>query len=325
MNNPQSHILLDLYGKMLLARSFEFTHEREFRKGNLPGSLHTALGHEAVVAAVAQCLRKTDKFFCDQRSSSLHLLAGMPGERFLAELAGKETGVCRGRGGMIHSVDPSIGSFAGSSVIGQILVVSLGVAMGLKMDRTDNITVVIVGDGASGRGEWHECMNLASTWKAPLVICCANNGYAISTPVAAAHATADLYEYAAAYRMPAVQVDGNDALASYNAVRDAVAHARSGNGPAFVELKTWRWDPCFSGEMRSPEEVHYWREVHEPLRLARQAILAEGLADEAQLDALHAATDAQVAEWWRFAQESPLADPSIVTANVYAGWEVETR
>lgn len=320
-----SKLLLDLYRDMWVVRSFEFGLEREFKKGNVPGMLHTGVGQEAVQVAIARSLRKSDAFFPDHRCHGLLVLAGTPGEKIMAELFGKASGVCSGKGGSLHSADPLVGNFGDNAVEGSMMVTALGVALGWKMQGQDRLAAVIVGDGTSGRGEWHESLNLAATWKLPVLYCCINNGYAISTAVGDSHATINLYEFASAYKMPSVQVDGNDVVAAYQITQAAVDHIRAGRGPYFIEYKTWRWQGIFSGEFRPAAEIHYWKEEHEPIKMARDTILQKGLADEADLDQIKAEVDAQVEEWLAFALASPPPDPAKATANVYVGWEVEGR
>lgn len=318
-------LLLDLYRDMWIVRAFEQGLEREFKKGNVPGMLHTGLGQEATQAAIARNLRHSDAFFPDHRCHGLLVLAGTPGEKIMAELFGRATGVCSGKGGSLHSADPAVGNFGDNAVEGSMMATALGVGLGFQMLGTDNLAAVIVGDGTSGRGEWHESLNLAATWKLPVLYCCINNGYAISTAVGASHATENLYEFAQAYKMPSVQVDGNDVGAACEATKQAVESIRAGNGPYFIEYKTWRWQGIFSGEFRPAEEIRYWKEEHEPLKLAHERILAGGMADEAGLDRIKAEVEAMVEDWITFALGSPPPDPAKATADVYVGWEVETR
>jgi pyruvate dehydrogenase E1 component alpha subunit len=318
-------VLLDLYRDMWVVRAFELGLEREFKKGNVPGMLHTGLGQEAVQAAIAQSLRHSDAFFPDHRCHGLLVLAGTPGEKIMAELFGKATGVCSGKGGSLHSADPSVGNFGDNAVEGSMMATALGVALAYKMKKRDDLAAVIVGDGTSGRGEWHESLNLAATWKLPVLYCCVNNGYAISTAVGKAHATENLYEFACAYKMPAIQVDGNDIVAAHKATQEAVDYIRKGNGPFFIEYKTWRWQGIFSGEFRPDDEVRYWREEHEPIKLAQDYITQHGIADAAQLEQIKAEVEAQVEAWISFAMNSPAPDPAKATSNVYVGWEIAAR
>jgi pyruvate dehydrogenase E1 component alpha subunit len=318
-------VLLDLYRDMWVVRAFELGLEREFKKGNVPGMLHTGLGQEAVQAAIAQSLRHTDAFFPDHRCHGLLVLAGTPGEKIMAELFGKATGVCSGKGGSLHSADPSVGNFGDNAVEGSMMATALGVALAYKMQKRDDLAAVIVGDGTSGRGEWHESLNLAATWKLPVLYCCVNNGYAISTAVGKAHATENLYEFACAYKMPSIQVDGNDIVAAHKATQEATDWIRKGNGPFFIEYKTWRWQGIFSGEFRPDDEVHYWREEHEPIKLAQDYLINNGVADMSQLEQIKAEVEAQVEDWIAFAMNSPAPDPAKATSNVYVGWEIAAR
>lgn len=325
MSEISAEQYLSMYRDMQTIRTFEFALEREFKKGNVPGMLHTGVGQEAVQTAIAHCLRKSDGLFPDHRCHGLLVLKGTPGYKIMAELFGKATGICSGKGGSLHSADASVNNFGDNAIEGSFMVTALGIGLGWKMQGKDNLVAVMIGDGTAGRGEWHESLNLASTWKLPVLYCCVNNGYAISTPVGTSHATAELYEFAAPYRIPAVAVDGNDICAAYLATRRAVEHIRAGNGPYFIEYRTWRWQGVFSGEFRPPEEVRYWKEEHDPIKLARADLVQQGIASPAQLDAVDEEVSAEVESWVKFALESPAPDPRKATADVYIGWEVEQR
>ena len=314
--------LTEMYRDMRRVRQFETALEREFKRGNVPGMLHTGIGQEATLAAIAHSLRREDGIFPDHRCHGLLFMKGTPGEKIMAELFGKATGVCSGKGGSLHSADASVNNFGDNAIEGSFMVTALGVALGWKMQGQDRLVAAMVGDGTSGRGEWHESMNLASVWKVPLLYCCVNNGYAISTPVGFSHATSNLVDFARGYNIPAVQVDGNDVVAAYQATQEAVKHIRQGNGPYFVEYKTWRWQGLFSGEFRPPEEVKYWKEEHEPIRMARETLLERGVPEES-LAELEKAVEEEVEGWVQFAKASPAPDPVKATADVYIGWQVE--
>jgi len=315
---------LALFRDMWRVRKFELALEREFKRGKVPGMLHVGLGQEATLSAIAHSLRKEDGIFPDHRCHGLLFLKGTPGKKIMAELFGRATGICSGKGGSLHSADVDVNNFGDNGVQGSYMVTALGVALGWKMQGKNSISAVVVGDGTSGRGEWHESMNLASVWKAPVLFICVNNGYAISTPVGFSHAAEDLVDFARGYKIPAIQVDGNDVLASFQATQEAVAHIRTGKGPYFVEYKTWRWQGMFSGEFRPAEEVKYYKEDHEPIALAKTDLLKKGIASPEQLDAIEKEAEAEIEEWVSYAQESPLPDPAKATANVYVGWEVES-
>jgi pyruvate dehydrogenase E1 component alpha subunit len=322
-------LMLDLYRDMWLIRAFEFGLEREFKKGNVPGMLHTGVGQEATQAALAAHLKKTDCFFPDHRCHGLNALAeekhSGAGRRIMAELFGKATGVSGGKGGSLHSANPAVGNFGDNAVEGSFMATVLGVALAWQMRREPRVACCIIGDGTVGRGEFHESLNMAAIWKLPVLYACVNNGYAISTPVGAAHASADIVDLARGYGFPCVQVDGNDIEMAYDAVRRAVEHTRAGNGPYFLEFKTWRWQGIFSGEIRPPEEVKYWKEDHDPLKLARQKLLDGGPTTATDLDRIEADVKAEIERWIEFALSSPPPDPVKATANVYVGWEVAAR
>jgi pyruvate dehydrogenase E1 component alpha subunit len=309
----------------LRVRKFEQALEREFKLGNVPGMLHTGIGQEATMVAVAHSLRTKDGLFPDHRSHGLLFLKGTPGERIMAELFGKATGVCSGKGGSLHSADKSVNNFGDNAVEGSFMVTALGVALGWQMQGSDALAAVMLGDGTAGEGAWHESLNLAAAWKLPVLYCCVNNGYAISTPVGKSHATGDLYKFAAAYDMPSVQVDGNDLMAAYEVTQKAVEHIRAGKGPYFIEYITWRWQGLFMGEFRDKEEVRYWKEGHEPIKLADEDMLQKGIATIELLKQIENEVQEEIESWVTFAKQSPDPDPAKATENVYVGWEVETR
>jgi pyruvate dehydrogenase E1 component alpha subunit len=314
--------VLKLYRDMVLVREFEQQLESEHKRGRVPGLLHTGVGQEATLAAIAHALRPGDCFFPDHRCHGLCLLAGSPGERLMAEILGRATGVCGGRGGSMHLADAAVGNFGGNVVEGSMMATALGPALAWKMRGEVHVSAVVIGDGTVGRGEFNESLNLASVWKLPVLYCCVNNQYAISTHVAAAHPTANMSEMAAGYKLATAMVDGNDVVAAAEAALAAADYVRAGNGPYFLEFHTWRWQGIFSGEMRAPEEVQLWKGERDPLRRARQHLLSQGLATDATLEAVQAEVKALVAEWLQFAQASPLPEAATALDYVYADREV---
>lgn len=319
--------MLDLYRDMWMVRAFEFGLEREFKKGNVPGMLHIGVGQEATQAALAAHLQSTDCFFPDHRCHGLNALAqekyGQDGKRIMAELFGKATGVSGGKGGSLHSADPKVGNFGDNAVEGSFMATVLGVALAWQMRREPKVACCIIGDGTVGRGEFHESLNMAKIWKLPVLYACVNNGYAISTAVGDSHASANIVDMARGYGMPCVQVDGNDIEAAYSEVQKAVEYIRAGNGPYFLEFKTWRWQGVFSGEFRPAEEVKYWKEDHDPIKMARLKLLETAQVGESDLDKIEADVKSEIDEWIKFSMQSPAPDFSKATANVYVGWDVE--
>ncbi len=321
-------VFMELYRDMSLIRAFELGLEREFKRGAVPGMLHIGVGQEATQAALAAHLGATDAFFPDHRCHGLNALAeekhGGEGRRIMAELFGRATGVSGGKGGSLHSANPAVGNFGDNAIEGSFMVTVLGVALAWKMRGEPRVACCVIGDGTIGRGEFHESLNMAKIWQLPVLYACVNNGYAISTPVAASHASGDIVDMARGYGFPCRQVDGNDIEAAYTAVQEAVAHIRAGNGPYFLEFKTWRWQGIFSGEFRPAEEVKYWKEDHDPLKLARQGLAARGVAGE-DLDRVDAEVKAEVERWIQFSKDSPMPDAAKAVADVYVGWEVKPR
>jgi TPP-dependent pyruvate/acetoin dehydrogenase alpha subunit len=317
--------ILKLYKDMLYVRIFEQQCEAVHKKGLIPGLLHTGIGEEATFAAIAHALEKTDCFFPDHRSHGICLLAGSPGEKLLAEILGKSTGVCGGRGGSMHLADPSVGNYGGNVVEGSMMATVLGPALAWKMRGEKRIAAVMIGDGTCGRGEFNESLHLAYNWKLPVFYCLINNQYAISTHVTDAHPTANLSELVTGYKIATAQVDGNDIVAATNAALEAADYIRSGKGPFFLEFHTYRWAGIFSGEMRDLEEVRMWKEDLDPIRRGRQLILDEGMATESDVAEIEASVKKQVSEWLDYAMQSPAPEASTALDYVYPNMEVMGR
>lgn len=317
--------LSSLYQDMWLIRAFEQGLESEFEKGNVPGMLHTGLGQEATQAALAAHLEATDAYFPDHRCHGINALAQQrhrgDGRRIMAELFGRSTGICSGKGGSLHSADPLAGNFGDNAIEGSYMVTVLGVALAFKMRGEAKVACAIIGDGTVGRGEFHEGLNMAAIWELPTLYACVNNGYAIHTPVGKGHASADIVDLARGYGFPCEQVDGNDVVAAYEAVEKAVQYIRAGGGPFFLEFKTWRWQGVFSGEFRPAEEVKYWREDHDPILMSGDRLREMGWTDE-QLSEVETKARDTIANWIDFAKQSPPPDPAKATSDVYAGFEV---
>lgn len=320
--------LKGLYRDMWLIRAFEQGLEREFEQGNVPGMLHTGLGQEGVQAALAAHLEADDAFFPDHRCHGINALAQQrhsgDGERIMAELFGKATGVCGGKGGSLHSADPAAGNFGDNAVEGSYMATVLGVALAAKMRGEPKVACAIIGDGTVGRGEFHESLNMAAIWDLPVLYACVNNGYAISMPVGKGHASADIVDLARGYGFGCEQLDGNDIIEAHERVGAAVEHIRAGNGPRFLELKTWRWQGVFAGEFRPEVEVKYWKEEHDPIIMAADELRARGVGGD-ELEGIESEMRELIEEWIDFAKASPAPDPAKAVADVYVGWEVARR
>ncbi len=312
--------LTSLYRGMVLARTFEEAVDREFKAGSIPGWCHLGIGQEAIQVGAVAALRKTDYWFYDHRNKVMLLTAGTSSRRLMAEVFGRETGVCKGKGGEMHIADPTVGCMGNNQIQGANLVVALGTAFASKARGTGQVTAVFFGDGTVGRGEFHESLNLASVWKLPIVYVCANNLYAIATHIRDRHPVADVAEMVAGYMIEADVVDGNDVLAVHRAMTTAVDHARSGQGPYFLEFKTYRWQGHFSGDpasYRPAEEVEYWK-GRCPIRQHRTRLIQGGVVAAGELDKLDASVLQEVEDALQYAKDSPFPPAAEAFSEVYA-------
>ena len=236
--------LVDLYRDMWLIRAFEFGLEREFKKGNVPGMLHTGVGQEATQAALAVHLQASDAFFPDHRCHGINALAQEKhqgdGERIMAELFGRATGVCSGKGGSLHSANPKVGNFGDNAVEGSYMATVLGVALAYQMRGQPSVACCIIGDGTVGRGEFHESLNMAAIWKLPVLYACVNNGYAISTNAKDQYRSDGIAPRGPAFGLPTIRIDGNDLLAVVAATKKARDICLNEGRPCLIEAMTYR-------------------------------------------------------------------------------------
>ena len=311
--------LKDAYGRMCLARAFERKCEELFMQGQVRGSLHMSIGQEATAAGMALALRDSDLLITNYRGHGHALAKGISPRAAMAEMLGRVTGCCKGKGGSMHWTDMSKGILPANAIVAAGLPTVVGAALAGKLDGLDRVAVVFFGDGAANQGATHEAMNLAAIWKVPAIFICENNLYSEMTPIAKTTTNKDLAERAAAYRMPATIVDANDVEAMHAAVSEAVARARRGEGPTFIEAKTYRLVGHMIGDSqiyRSKDEVEEWRAQRDPIRLAGDKLIARGVG-QAELDAISAAADATVADAAAFASASAFPDDGEIFVDVF--------
>ena len=313
-----------LYYDMVAIRKFDEAVEEYARNGTVPGFVHLSIGQEASQAGIVRALRPTDYKFPDHRSHGAICLCGTDRKLVMAEIFGRETGVNGGRGGSMHVNDISCRNMGFNGVQGSTVATCLGTAFASVYRKTDEVTAVILGDGTLGEGTCHESMNMAATWKLPILYCLINNQYAISTHYRESHPQERLAEWASGYGVPAETLDGNDLEFVVEAVERAAARARAGEGPTLLELVTYRWQGHFSGDPASyrPEaELASWKERC-PIVLARRRLEERGCSASA-LDGLEAAADAEIRAAVDFALASPWPDPRAALEHVYAGLDAE--
>jgi TPP-dependent pyruvate/acetoin dehydrogenase alpha subunit len=286
--------------------------------GAIGGAVHLSIGQEAVSTGVCAHLRADDSAVSSHRSHGHALAKGCDPRRMLAELMGRETGLCRGFGGSMHLFSVEHGFLGGNGIVGGQVPIALGPAFAARYRGTDQVSVAFFGDGAANQGATHEAMNLAGLWKLPVIFVCENNLYANSTPSALSHANPEIAQRAVAYSMPGVAVDGQDVLAMYAAAGEAVERARKGDGPTLIEAKTYRFQGhCgVSAGHQNPEECARWMQ-RDPLVLLERRLREEGLADEAQLCALKDEAVAEIDDAEAFAVGSPASAPALVKAFVW--------
>jgi len=318
MTSPGRTTKLRLYETMVRIRRFEEAVIELFGRGKIPGFLHSYLGEEAVAAGACAHLGLEDYITSTHRGHGHILAKGARTDLAMAELFGKRTGYCHGKGGSMHIADPDIGILGANGIVGAGLVIANGAAFSAWYRGTDQVTICFFGDGASNQGTFHEALNLASLWQLPVIFVCENNAYAESTPQRQHQRVKDIATRAQGYDMPGYVVDGNDVLAVYKTAGEAVARARSGGGPTLVEAKTYRIRGHYEGDpqnYRSREEVEFWRERCPMLRF-RKVLLAEGVA-RGELEEIDAQVEDEVAAAITFAEESPPPDPSEARTGIY--------
>ncbi|MFT7652501.1 MAG: TPP-dependent pyruvate/acetoin dehydrogenase alpha subunit [Limisphaerales bacterium] len=317
-----NEVLLDLHRRMVRIRRFEETAGKMMEDGKIPGALHLYVGEEAVATGVMAHLANEDQITSTHRGHG-HLIAkGGEFHRMFAELYGRATGYCKGKGGSMHISNMALGMLGANGIVGGGPPIAMGAAFSNKFRKTNNVACCFFGDGASNEGSFHEAANMASLYKLPALFVCENNGYGEYTPQANHQAIVDVADRAPGYGMPGVIVDGMDVIAVYEAAGEAIARARAGEGPTLLECKTYRYyDHVGVRGMgltyRTDAEVEEWKKK-DPIdqfeaRLAEQDILTA----EAAL-AVHDEVLAEIATAVQFAEDSPYPDASALLEDVYA-------
>jgi pyruvate dehydrogenase E1 component alpha subunit len=312
-------LLLDIYLVMRQIRCFEETAFRFFQENKLRGSVHLCIGQEAISASIIALLNDGDYITSTHRGHGHGIAKSRDLKSAFAELMGKETGFCHGRGGSMHICDLARGNLGANAIVGGGLPIATGGALAQKIRKTGHITVAFFGDGASNQGTFHESLNLASVWKLPLVFVCENNGFGISVPVSQSTSVKDIADRAAGYAMPGYVVDGNDVIAILDVFSRCLERARNGEGPSLIEAKTYRWKGHWTGDpevYRTREEVAAWMEKC-PIKRLRAYLLDNRIAAEAELNVIDGEAQAAVDEAARFALDSPEPDPAHVMDGMY--------
>lgn len=314
-------LLCRIYRTMVTIRFFEQTVEKHFLAGEIPGFVHLYIGEEAIATGVCANLTTDDYIASTHRGHGHSIAKGADVSRMMAEIFGKKTGYCKGKGGSMHIADFGVGMLGANGVVGGSFAIATGAALATKMLEQKRVAVAFFGDGASNRGTFHESANLASIWKLPVIFLCENNQYASTTPYRSSTSVEDIADRARGYGMPGVVVDGNDVFAVYEAAKAAVERARGGGGPSLVEAKTYRIKGHFVGDpelYRSKEEVQEIFAKTDPISRFERQVSSEGSLSREKLDAIKLEAQELIDKALAFAKESPEPDPSELFSDVYA-------
>ena len=313
--------LLNMYELMLDIRDFDLKVNQLVKRGMVPGMTHLSVGEEAANIGALSALNPDDLITSNHRGHGQVIGKGIDLNAMMAEIMGKATGTCKGKGGSMHIADLENGNLGANGIVGGGHGIAVGAAYTQKVKNTGKIVVCFFGDGATNEGSFHEALNLASIWKVPVIFYSINNGYGISTSIKKVTNIEHIYERAVAYGIPGYFIeDGNDVLAVYETFKKAVDYVRKGNGPVLIESITYRWfghsssDP---GKYRTKEEVDEWKKK-DPILKFRKYLVENKLATDEELDKLEEVSKQKIEASVEFAKNSP--EPTIESAfeDIYA-------
>jgi TPP-dependent pyruvate/acetoin dehydrogenase alpha subunit len=317
-----NELMREMFRRILRIRHFEDVAIDQGQKGVVPGALHTSHGQEGEIVGACMALRLDDYMIGNHRSHGHPIAKGAKLPGLMAELLGKKTGVNQGKGGSMHLADFSVGSLGETSIVGSGIPVAAGAALGAKMMGTGRICLCFFGDGATNEGAFHEGLNLAAVWKLPAVFLCENNLYGMTTPASEVVPITDIADRAKSYGFPGIVVDGQDVVAVYEVVREAVERARSGGGPSLIEAKTYRYKEHAAGlgrdfAYRTQDEIARWQ-TRDPLVLMRARLSKSGIASERELMAIEGEVVGEVADALEYAKSSPFPPPEDAFVHMYS-------
>jgi len=315
--------LIEMYRQMLTIRFFEEKVFELYGQNLVPGTIHLYAGEEAVAVGVCANLRKDDYITSTHRGHGHCIAKGARLDKTMAEILGRKTGYCKGKGGSMHIADFSIGMLGATAVVGAGIPIATGAGLSIKLRGTDHVVACFFGEGASNQGTFHEGINLAAVWGLPVVFVCENNLYAMGTRQSRVMLIQNIADRAVAYGIPGVVVDGNDVLTVYEAAHVAVERARRGEGPTLIECKTYRqkghsrFDPA---AYRVKEEVETWLKK-DPITLFQKKLFEMGVLTETEAQEMVQEVKKDVDGATKFALESPFPEPEDALEDVYASKE----
>src|SRR5215469_3872259 len=307
--------------QMLTIRRFEERASDDYLASKIYGVVHCYIGEEAVAVGVCSTLERTDRIISTHRGHGHCIAKGADLNRMTAELYGRQTGYCKGKGGSMHIADFEIGMLGANGIVAGGISIITGAGLAAQMEGKGGVAVSFFGDGASNAGPFHECLNIAATWKLPMLYVCENNLYAAQTSAAATHALSDVAARAAGYGIPGVVVDGNDIFAVHQAANAALDRARSGGGPTLIECKTYRWrahtERKGQPDLREAGEIEAWKRK-DPIALLERQLRDQGELGDAGLQTMDREIMTAIEAAVAFAEASPFPLPEQATDDVFA-------
>ncbi len=316
-------LVLEMYRKMQRIRHFEQKIKDLTTSGEIPGFAHVSIGEEATAVGICAALRPADRITSTHRGHG-HLIAkGGDLARMMAEIYGRRTGYCKGKGGSMHIADFALGILGANGIVGGGIPIATGSGLAAKLSKSGDVTACFFGDGAANEGTFHESLNLASIWKLPVIYICENNGFGEFTPTAAVTSVKDIAVRAKGYDIPGYVVDGNNVLEVYRYASEAAARARAGEGPTLLECKTYRWEGHVVGEQafitgsyRTQEEVERWK-ARCPIIALEKEVLEAGLIKREELERIAKEARDDVDAAVEFARQSPLPDAAEASEDLW--------
>ena len=318
----ESDQLLDLYRKMVTIRKFEEAVWELYTSAIMPGLAHLYIGQEAVAVGACAALRSDDYITSTHRGHGHCIAKGARVDRMFAELLGKVDGYCRGKGGSMHIADPTVGNLGANGIVGGSLAIAVGAALSARMRGTDQVVVCFFGEGAANEGLFHESMNLAALWKSPVIYLCENNMYGEYTPMERVTARPDIITRGNSFGIPSYSIDGQDVLAVFKSVTEAVDRGRAGEGPTFLVCNTYRYRGHHVGDQlrayRSREEEKEWQEQRDPIATYADWLVSQGQATRNELELVDAKVQREIEDGIAFAKAAPHPSTEEVNHHVYA-------
>ena len=317
--------LKDMLLKIYRIRFFEETIKNLYFEDLITGPLHLYIGEEAVAVGACSVLRQSDYIVSTHRGHGHCIAKGGNLKKMMAELLGRETGYCKGRGGSMHLADHKIGILTCSGIVGGGIPAAVGAGFSSSYRNSGQVTVSFFGDGATNQGSFHESLNLASLWKLPVIFVCENNRYAITVPTTRSTSIKNIADRAVSYGIPGKVVDGMNVLAVYEAVKEAVDRAREAKGPSLIETKTYRFEGHWVGDpivYRTDEEVKEWKK-RDPILGFRKTLLEDSQFNKSELDSIQEQARREIEEAVLFAKNSPFPKSNDLEKYVYCGEEEE--